>query len=715
MGKNLAEVFQLYKNVVDTGENFTFEGYYEDEHNPGGWYHTVAVKVGDGLAITFSDITERHLSEERLRTLSAVAEKTTSTVIISDKFGRIEWVNEAFECISGYRLEEVKGKKPRDLLQGPDTDPTTIKLIAEALQNHQPVSTEILNYHKDGTPYWIDMKINPVFNSDGELERFIAIENDITERKQAEGALKQAKEVAETAAQAKSDFLATMSHEIRTPMNAVIGMTGLLLDTGLSDEQREYAETIRVSGDNLLTVINDILDFSKIDSGKLELEQQPFMIHETIEDVLDLMSTKARDKHLELVYEMDPSVPPQIVSDPTRISQVLVNLVGNALKFTHEGEVVVKVEKLAHTDQATTLQFGVSDTGIGIPPEKMERLFKPFSQVDASTTRKYGGTGLGLAICRMLVELMGGRIWVESEEGKGTTFFFTIEVGTSDEILESPVKLDVADLAGTHVLLVDDNPTNLSILSKQCQLWGLQVTSTQNPFEAQSWVEAGQKFDLGILDHCMPDLAGDELAQGIRQHRKDMPLILLTSLGQSLGESGKTLFHAQLSKPIRRQALLKNILKVLGYQQTTQNRPHKPKIGKDFAASLPPLKVLLVEDNAVNQKVALRMLSKLGYTADVAGNGEEALGAMDLKAYDLVFMDMQMPIMDGITATQHIRANLNRYPQQPVVIAMTANALKGDRERCLKAGMNDYISKPVKLPHLQDAILRQFLPSDQYV
>ncbi len=701
-----------YLRVMETGEPHQTEDFFELGSGEGLWFESVTVKMEDGVAVTITDITERNKTQERMRFLSQVASKTNSTVIITDSEGKIEWANEAFTEISGYTLEEATGKQPGELLQGPNTDPATLKIVTDRLKAQQSVSVEILNYHKGGSPYWISMAIDPVFDENGKLERFIAIENDITERKEAEKVLQNAKEAAEAAASAKSEFLATMSHEIRTPMNAVIGMTGLLLDTSLTDEQKEYAETIRVSGDNLLTVINDILDFSKIDSGKLELEQQAFCLSETVEDVLDLLSTKAQEKHLELVYNLSEDVPINIQSDPTRISQILVNLIGNALKFTEKGEVVVHIENLGEAGGRHMVQFSVSDTGIGIPPGKLERLFKPFSQVDASTTRKYGGTGLGLVICRMLVELMGGKIWVESQLGKGTTFYFTLNVGIAHEADSVHKKSNQIhqEVKGKKVLLVDDNPTNLLILEKQCINWELVPTSFLHPEEALKAILEGEQFDLAILDHNMPGLSGEDLALSIRQTSAGgtLPMILLTSLGQYLTLGKAQLFSAQLSKPVRRRLLLKYIHQALNTEFDAQIKNSGGHRGHKDQPSMPPLKILLVEDNAVNQKVAIRMLSKLGYTADVAANGEEALKALDLRRYDLVLMDMQMPVMDGLTATEQIRKDLKRFSHQPTIIAMTANALNGDRERCLAAGMNDYIAKPVKMPKLQEAILQHF-------
>lgn len=707
-------LFERYTQVVACQKADMFDMHYDLDGIEPTWFQVVAFPLEDGLAIIFTDINERYETQQQLSVLSMVVQKTQSAVVIADRQGRIEWINDAFTQLSGYRYEEVAGQIPGRMLQGPETDPQTVAKIARHLRAHSPVEVELVNHHRNGTPYWISLQISPIFDDQGQLQRFVSIQNEITQRKQAEQALTQAKEAAEAAAQAKSDFLATMSHEIRTPMNAVIGMTGLLLDTSLNEEQRDFVETIRISGDNLLTVINDILDFSKIDAGRLELEEQPFSLVDTIEDVLDLLSTKASEKGLELAYEIDPAVPTFIQSDPTRLSQILVNLLNNGIKFTEQGECTVSVQMEANAAQGDTqrLRFAVRDTGIGIAPEKMERLFKPFSQVDASTTRKYGGTGLGLVICRMLCELMGGQIWIESEVGKGTTFFFTLEVKILPSAQAPHPSLNSQDLQGMEVVLVDDNQTNLTILSRQCERWGMRCHSFLSPIEALSWLSVHpQRCQLAIIDGKMPDLDGLALATRLREQASTaaLPIILLSSLTEMGGREHAQLFQAALSKPVRRRQLLKSILLVMGYHRQAQAQsPTKPSHGTTHLP-LPCLRILLVEDNVVNQKVALRMLSKIGYQADVAANGLEALKALEMSTYDLVLMDMQMPEMDGLSASREI---LRRHPiasERPLIIAMTANALKGDRERCLEAGMDDYISKPVKMDRLTEAIERWFV------
>ncbi len=710
--------------------------------NDTGEPHAIAAIIRDTTSQVQHEARLR-ASEERYRLM---ANNATDLISRHDPQGIYLYASPSCRMLLGYEPEELVGRMAYDFFH-PEDIPVINKSHTTIMELPITYTVSYRIRHKAGHYIWFETISKRVFDEEtGQLAEIIAISRDITERKQAEVELQRAWRAAEASTRAKSEFLANMSHEIRTPMNAVIGMTTLLLDTDLTPEQHESVEIIRVSSNALLTIINDILDFSKIEAGRMELDERPFSVRRCIEGVLDIVAPAAAEKHLELVSTIDDTVPDTLVGDVDRLRQILINILNNAVKFTEQGEVVVTVSAEQQTHSGAlplpnaayaaccALRVSVRDTGIGIPPDRLDRLFHSFSQTDASMTRRYGGTGLGLAISQRLAKMMGGTIAVESEVGKGSLFHITImaEIPPASTLVAQQATGSTSDamasvgkqspLAGKRVILVDDNPTNRIVLSHQLQAWGMLPCAVASGIEALRWLQHGDRFDVALLDMHMPDMDGLTLAQEIRQMSQQqvqmmpterraslqtMPLILLTSMEPTSRamRDADVAFAAHLLKPVKQSLLYDTLVNLFTPHDTPARPARSPSPFDPQMAQHYPLHILVAEDNGLNQKVVLRLLERMGYHADVVVNGVEALQRLEQQPYDVVLMDVQMPEMDGWETTQRIRERLPAT-QQPRIIAMTAHATREDQEHCMAVGMDDYISKPIHVNELQHALKR---------
>ena len=671
-----------------------------------------------------AELAEKELTREDARSVFEMQKQAQTMVRLSDsrfrevvdipgKFvwecdlkGKLLYVSEQAADLLGRPVQELRGTGLIDHAVPEDLEDARAKFRA-ALEKHERFhDLEFRCEPREGDLLWLSARGAPMQGLDGGVVGYRGFCEDVTARRNIQEELIAARDVAESANRSKSEFLANMSHEIRTPMNAVVGMTGLLLGTDLNVEQRNYAQTIRQSADTLLTIISDILDFSKIESGKMELENHPFELAVLAEESVDVVALQAAEKGLELYYQIEPGLHAGYFGDITRLRQILANLLSNAVRFTSEGEISVQISPAHDEAHGDWVQFSVLDTGIGIPADKIGRLFQSFSQVDASTTRKFGGTGLGLAISRKLAELMSGKIWVESVEGRGSAFHVTVPLQAAPPpkpLVPNPV------LRGKSLLVVTAHPGVRHGIQNLAEGWGMQVTPAGSGTEAMKKARAGQVFDVILIEENLPDQPGKNLVQELFRVRgfSHLPFLLLTSLRQqaAYGQNLPPGFLASLSKPVH-FTQLHNVLagSIRGEKITSNLMNTTGRIDGGFGQRR-PLRLLLAEDNVINQKVATRILSQMGYRPDVVQNGVEVLQALERQNYDVILMDVQMPEMDGLEATRRIR---ERYtgPRRPWIIAMTANAMDIDQKNCFEAGMDGYLSKPVRIEALEAELVR---------
>ena len=711
-----AWVLARWNEACSRGEEFRESYRYSNRKGETVWVDSVARPAlgkgnnSGGYVGVVQDVTERvkrdaelRRSEERFRTLSAVA---PVGIVLADEEGKFTYVNEQYLRMTGLTEQEALANAWRTVIH-PDDFERLERTRNESVAHKLDYTMSYRYLRRDRSVVWVQSIARGFQQKDGGKRGHVIVIQDVTERHLAEQRLRNAKEAAEAASRAKSEFLANMSHEIRTPMNGILGMTELALDTELQPEQREYLGMVRSSAEALLAIINDILDFSKIEAGKMKLEETTFSLEDCIEEALGPLGVRALKKGLDLTWTTEGRIPDVLKGDPTRLRQVLINLVGNAIKFTKQGEVSVRASRASSEGIRASIQFVVSDTGIGIAPEKHRQIFDSFSQADSSTTREFGGTGLGLSISARLVHLMGGRIELQSIPGRGSKFSFTLNFDVANE--EPPSYHQAADLKDKAVLVVDDNETNRRLLEKLLLAWGMKPVLTTNGIEGideyQNSINRNATYPLVLLDVNMPQMDGYEVAAKLREIAPDERtaiVVLSSSLGVPSQSSPQQLqIGRKLSKPIRRAELHEAIVSVL----SSGSAPGGPA-QEDVQAVANNLRLLLVEDNTVNQKFAVRLLEKMGHHVELAVNGREAVDMTVSSQFDLILMDLQMPVMGGFEATQKIRERELNSGRHTPIVAMTAHAMKGDQEKCFEAGMDGYVSKPIRTELLKHEIAR---------
>lgn len=659
-----------------------------------------------------AELSNTHYALEELKVrFNAILQTVPQAIVFIDDSGKNSWVNDKaarlFQLENGSNAPAKLSAAMQELRNSADNREEIFRVGMELFKSKDKSVSDWKWIFKNPELLVLNVCCTPTISdhATGMLWTF----DDITKQyvfdqhlQELNARLEERSQVADEQNRAKSEFLANMSHEIRTPMNGVIGMTSLLRNTHLNEDQYDYVESIRVSADALLEIINEILDFSKIESGKLELEEHSFFIHKVIEETYDLLAPKAYEKNIDLLYQIDPRVPVEVIGDMTRLRQIVVNLVGNSIKFTPDGEILTSIKLVAQEGNDYELEFAVKDSGIGIPADKMHKLFSSFSQVDSSTTRKYGGTGLGLAICAKLVEKMKGRIWVESEVDKGTTFRFTIKSSARSEIKEFKINKQQKELLGKNALLIDDNQTNLKLLEGHCELWGMHADIALSGSDGLISMEKND-YDVVIVDLLMPEMNGIEIAKAIRKrYGEAIPIVLFSSAGQFPveQEDDRKLFSAILDKPIKHAYFQKMLIRLLSQTaepvfntEKTQVAEVSPKVKTDDVIS-----ILVAEDNIINQKIVVNAFKMIGYSCDVVSSGLEVLSSLKRQHYSLILMDVQMPEMDGLQATREI---IRLYgTARPVIIAMTASAYEKDKQECLDAGMDDFLTKPFDFENL---------------